>query len=197
MSTIIAQEFQINHSKASSPSEEQIAWFALSAPYRNEKRAKSYLESKGIETFLPMRYEIVKNRYGGKTKELVPAVSNLLFARTTKSMLQQVKAGVKYLQYKVKPEGNKNTPIIVPEDQMEQFMTVCKNNNEQLLYFTSDEIDLKEGARVRVIGGEFDGLEGCFVKIKGKRNKRIVVHLPDLVSVALTEIEDGLIEVVK
>ena len=131
----VAQKFQINHSNAPSPREDQVVWFALSAPYRNERRAKSYLESKGIETFLPMRYEIVKNRYGGKTKELVPAVSNLLFARTTKSMLQQVKTGIKYLQYKVKPEGNKNTPIIVPNNQMEQFMNVCKNNYKWFCYY--------------------------------------------------------------
>ena len=144
-----------------------------------------------------MRYEIVKNRYGGKSKELVPAVSNLLFAYSTQEELQQVKTGVKYLQYKVRPERGKNVPIIVPDNQMEQFITICKNYNEQLSYFTAEEIDLKAGQRIKVIGGEFDGLEGYFVKIKGKRNKRIVVHLPDLVSVALTEINDGLIEAIQ
>ena len=193
----MTQNGQINHSDISYQNKEQMAWFALSAPYRNEKRAKFLLESKGIKTFLPMRYEIIKNKYGGKSKELVPAVSNLLFAYSTQEKLQQVKTGVKYIQYKVKPEGGKNVPIIVPENQMEQFITVCKDYNEQLLYFTSEEIDIKAGQHIKVIGGEFDGLEGYFVKIKGKRNKRVVVHLPDIVSVALTEIKNGLIKVIK
>ena len=193
----MVQDNQIAHNDIPDFDTEQMSWFALSAPYRNEKRAKCLLESKGIKTFLPMRYEIVKNRYGGKSKELVPAVSNLLFAYSTQEGLQQVKTGVKYLQYKVRPERGKNVPIIVPDNQMEQFITICKNYNEQLSYFTAEEIDLKAGQRIKVIGGEFDGLEGYFVKIKGKRNKRIVVHLPDLVSVALTEINDGLIEAIQ
>lgn len=176
---------------------DKVAWFALSAPYRNEKRAKSLLEENGIETFLPMRYEIVTNKYGGKRKELRPAISNLLFARTTHKIIQQVKTGVKFLQYKVKPEGARNVPIIVPDKDMEQFIAVCKAHYEELIYYTPDEVNLQEGQAIRIIGGEFDGVEGYFVKIKGKRNKRVVVHLPGLVSVALTEISDGLIEVIK
>ena len=175
--------------------DECVAWFAMSAPYRNEKRAESLLQKNGIESFLPMRYEIVTNRYGGKSRKLVPAISNLIFAHSTRSKIQEVKVGVKYLQFKVKPENGKNTPIIVPDQQMEQFMRVCKTLNDRLTYLTPEEVNLAEGQRVKVIGGEFDGIEGTFVKIKGRRQRRIIVIIPDIAAVATTEISDGMIEV--
>ena len=175
--------------------DECVAWFAMSAPYRNEKKAEALLQQEGIESFLPMRYEIITNRYGGKSRKLVPAISNLIFAHTTRSKIQEVKCGVKYLQYKVKPENGKFTPIIVPDQQMEQFMRVCKTLNDQLTYLSPEEVNLTEGQRVKVIGGEFDGIEGTFVKIKGRRQRRIIVIIPDIAAVATTEISDGLIEV--
>ena len=74
-------------------------------------------------------------------------------------------------------------------------MRVCKTLSDQLIYLTPEEVNLTEGQRVKVIGGEFDGIEGTFVKIKGRRQRRIIVIIPDIAAVATTEISDGLIEV--
>ena len=181
----------------SKKSNETIVWYAMSAPYRNEKRAKNLLEDNGIETFLPMRYEIINNKLGGKIRKLVPAISNLIFAHTTHSKIQEVKRGVKYLQYKVRPENGKNIPIIVPDEQMSQFITVCNTHNEQLIYLKPEEVNLAKGQRVKVIGGQFDGVEGSFVQVKGKRQRRVIVIIPDIAAVATTEITDGMIEVLE
>lgn len=169
----------------------------MSAPYRNEMRAKSLLESKGIECFVPMRYQIVETRTGVKSRKLLPAIHNLIFAHATKAQIQEAKSGVPYLQYRVKPEMGKNVPIVVPDEQMAHFMAACRADNESLRYLQPEEINLTRGTRVRIVGGMFDGVEGNFVKVKGIRNKRVVVSLEGLASVALTEITDGLIEVVK
>ncbi|MBQ4126394.1 MAG: UpxY family transcription antiterminator, partial [Alistipes sp.] len=134
---------------------------------------------------------------GVKSRKLSPAIHNLIFAHTTKKRIQEVKSGVHYLQYRVRPENGKNVPIIVPEDQMAQFMAVCANDNENLRYLLPSEVNLERGTKIRVVGGCFDGVEGTFVKVKGIRSKRVVVSLDGLASVALTEITDGLIEVIK
>ena len=175
----------------------ETVWFAMSATYRNEMRAKSLLESKGIECFVPMCYRIVESRTGVKSRKLLPAIHNLIFAHTTKEQIQEAKNGVHYLQYRVKREMGKNVPIVVPDEQMAHFMTACRADNETLRYLQPEEIDISRGTRIRVIGGIFDGIEGNFVKVKGIRNKRVVVSLEGLASIALTEITDGLIEVVK
>ena len=172
-------------------------WFAMSAPYCNEMRAKTLLESKNIECFVPMCYKIVESRLGAKSRKLVPAIHNMIFAHTTKERIQEVKSGVRYLQYRVKPEKGKNVPIVVPDEQMAHFMAVCNSGNENLKYLLPSEVNLERGTRIKVVGGFFDGIEGRFVKVKGIRNKRVVVSIDGLASVALAEITDGLIEVVK
>lgn len=175
----------------------QPVWFAMSAPYCNEMRAKALLESKDIECFVPMCYKIVESRMGAKSRKLAPAIHNLIFAHTTKARIQEVKAGVRYLQYRVKPENGKNVPIVVPDEQMAHFMAVCNSQSESLRYMLPSEVNLAQGTRIKVIGGAFDGLEGHFVKVKGIRSKRVVVSLDGLASVVMAEIADGLIEAIK
>lgn len=176
---------------------QEVKWFAMSAPYRREMIARELLDKKGIENFIPMRYAVVSNRAGHKVRRLVPAIHNLIFAHTTRATLQAVKQGVNCLQYRTRPEGGRNIPIVVPDAQMEQFITLCENHCEELRYLQPDEIDLQKGTWVRILGGRFDGIEGRFVKVKGIRNRRVVVEIEGLAAVALTEIEPDLIEVIE
>lgn len=177
--------------------QEDSVWFALSAPYRSEMKAKTLLEKNDIQCFIPMQYKLVENRSGKKQKKLLPIISNLVFAKTYKQKLQEVKNGVPYLQYRTVTEENKNIPIIVPEDQMNNFMAVCNTYSEELIYLFPDEVNLKKGTKVRIIGGCFDGVEGIFIKVKGTRKKRVVVLIQGVAAVATTEISDDLIEVLK
>lgn len=174
---------------------ECVEWFALSAPYRNELKAKSFLDERGVENYLPMQYKIITNKSGKKERKLVPIISNLLFARTTRSYLQDIKTGIHYLQYRTRIENGRNVPIVVPDYQMDQFIKVCETHNDKLLYLAPDEIDLAKGTLVRVVGGPFDGIEGVFVKVKGVRSRRVVVQIEG-VAVATAEIEPQYIEVV-
>ena len=169
-------------------------WFAMSAPYRRELKAKSFLEGKHIECYVPMTKTVVTKRNGLKKSELVPAIHNLIFVHTSKERIKELKRGVDFLQYRTQPVNGKNTPIIVPDKQMEQFITITEAHKEHITYLTPDEIDLKAGTRVRIHGGSFDGIEGTFVKIKGKRNKVVVVSLEGVAAISLAEVSPDLIE---
>jgi transcription antitermination factor NusG len=72
--------------------------------------------------------------------------------------------------------------IIIPEDQMRNFIAVAGNDEEEVIYFSNDEVNLRKGVKVRITGGIFAGVEGIFMRIKG--NKRLVVSIPQLFSVA-------------
>lgn len=174
---------------------EEPAWFAMSATFGRELKAKTFLESKQVKCFVPMRYEIVKDKTQGKIRKLVPAINNLIFVYTTKERIQALKSVAGYLQYLTKPVGGKNIPIIVPEYQMQQFMTVCDTYNENLIYLSLDEINLKEGTPVRIIGSVFDGVEGTFVKVNKSRKKSVVVMIQGLTAVMIAEFEDGYLQV--
>ena len=83
----------------------------------------------------------------------------------------------------------------VPDGQMNDFIKVAGSYAEDLVYYSPDELDLKKGTRVRVHGGTFDGVEGTLLKVKGKRNKRVVICIKDVTAISVAEFEPELLEI--
>lgn len=181
--------------KSAENASQELLWFAMSATFGRELKAKTFLENNQVECFVPMRYEVVKDRRKQKTRKLVPAINNLIFVHTTKERIQSLKSGVEYLQYHTKPVCGRNVPITVPEDQMQQFIAVCNTYNEKLVYLAPEEIMLTEGTPVRVVGGTFDGVEGTFIRVEKGKRKQVVVLVEGIAAVALAKIADGFIQV--
>lgn len=173
---------------------EPVCWYAMSVPYNRVLKVKDMLDSERIECFVPMRYEVRTVR-GHKTRLYVPAVSNLLFVHTTDSRLKMFKQTTTFLQYLVRRVDGVSRKIVVPDAQMEQFIRVSRTDDERLTYLKPEEINLSKGTRVRILGGAFDGVEGIFVKVKGKRNRRVVVLIDHVSAIAVSEISPDLIEV--
>ena len=174
---------------------EPIEWFAMSATFGRALKAKVFLESHSVRCFIPMKYEVFSDGNHGKKRQLVPAISNLLFVNTTRSCIQSLKTGLSYLQYLTRPDGTRRIPIVVPDCQMEQFISVCNTCNEKLVYLNPEEINLEKGTPVQIIGGAFDGVEGTFVKVEGFRNRRVVVSVPGITAVVVADITNGCIKV--
>ena len=96
-----------------------------------------------------------------------------------------------------RPDGTRRIPIVVPDRQMEQFISVCNTCNEKLVYLSPEEINLEKGTPVQIIGGIFDGVEGTFVKVEGLRNRRVVVSVPGITAVVIADITNGCIKVLE
>ena len=174
---------------------DSLSWFAMSATFGRELKAKAYLEERGLSCFVPMKYDIVTDRCRCKSKQLVSAIHNLLFVHATRERIQELKRGLDYLQYLTHNVDGRNVPIVVPEEQMQQFIAVCNTYDDNLVYLSPDEINLAEGTPVRIIGSVFDGVEGTFVKVKKKRKKRVVVLVRGIAAVMLAEFTDGYLQV--
>ncbi len=176
--------------------EDEILWYAMRVPYRNELKVQDRLQDKGIEVFIPTKRKLIKRR--GKTiYELTPAINNLIFVHSKLCIIKELKKEILNLQYLVNKENGQSTPITVRDNEMQQFIKASKNVNEEAIYLTPEEINIAKGTKVRIIGGNFDGIEGVFVKVKGKRSKRVVVMLDKLLAVAMAEVEPDYIEVIK
>ena len=78
---------------------------------------------------------------------------------------------------------------------MANFIKAAGHYEEDLTYYSPDEIQLEKGTRVRVIGGVFNGVEGTLMKVKGKRSKRVVISVDGVVALSVAEIEPELIQV--
>ena len=176
------------------PAANAAVWHAMRATYRREDVAVQLLESEGMGCFLPMQYREVVC-HGRKVRRLVPVVRNLLFVHAVPSRLQQLKSTVTYLQYITDTRSHEK--IIVPDIQMQRFIAVAGTYSDQLLYFQPGELNLSKGTKVRITGGEFAGYEGTFLKVKGARDRRVVIAVEGVIAVALATVHPDLIEVIK
>lgn len=173
--------------------DEEKHWFAMRVTYSREVKMKEILEERGIECFIPMRYE-TKVIHGKKAKILKPVIHNLLFAHATKTKIQEVKKYYEYLQYMINREHQK---IIVPDTQMQTFIAVAGTYDDQLIWVNPEDLNLKKGTRVRITAGDFAGQEGTFVKVKGARDKRVVIAIQGVIAVAMATLHPSLIEVIQ
>ena len=192
----IHQQVQPEQQTHTVKNDDSLVWFAMSAPYRRELIAKEYLDKKGVECFVPMKEALVERRCGTKSRRMVPAIHNLIFVHTTRERIRTLKQGVNFLQYHTRPLNGKNVPIIVPDTQMQQFIAITNAGNDSITYLRPEEVDITQGTKVRVHGGVFDGTEGFFVKVQGKRSRRVVMLIEGITAVALTEISTDFIEII-
>ena len=144
-----------------------IKWFAAKTKFSAEKKIKQFLERLGIEHYIPFRTVIKEKDYN-----------------TCLSLVNEYKLSMNYLL-------NLETRqlLVVPDKQMQDFMF--------LLDFSEDAVqvlneNLRQGDRVRVIKGEFAGIEGELIRIKG--HKRVVVRLEGAFSLATTYIPGSYLE---
>ncbi len=189
---------------------EQSQWFVLKTLVGTEMKVKGFLDGweKPIENFIPMKYEITKVR-GRNQRVLVPAVSSLVFVRSQKKILEDFKYNIltfhktpTYFLTETKEvfidnqPRTKNVLAIVPDKQMESFIKIATQYSQNIRYYKPEEVNLVKGMKVRIIGGVFDGVEGCVAKTPKKRKKTIVVQIPGF-CVATPSITPDLIEVIK
>lgn len=143
---------------------EKIVWYAMRATYRRELAVKKILDELSIESFIPMRYEIIVEK-GRKKKRLVPIIHNLIFVHATLSVVKEV-------------------TIIVPDNQMLPFITITQTYDEKLLFIQPQNVNLVKGEKVRICGGALNGCEGQFIKVQGRKAKHFVVSIQNIISVA-------------
>ncbi len=85
--------------------------------------------------------------------------------------------------------------MIVPDKQMESFIQVAKHYEQDIRYFSPDDLSLSQGDTVRICGGPFDGAIGTLTRIKGQRDKRVFVKIENIATVVTAALEPEYIEV--
>ena len=56
-------------------------------------------------------------------------------------------------------------------------------------------IDIRKGTHICIYGGKFNGVKGVFMRVKGKRRRRVVVMLEGIMGISV-EVHPDLIEVI-
>lgn len=173
-------------------------WYALRATYGQSGKANDYLVSQGVETYYPTikAFVMVKNKRKKVTKSYL---LNILFAYGTENELKSYvydNVNLPYLRfyYGRKTVGRNvlHTPLIVPQKQLDDLRTVLTDQSGDLVIVPDDERKFDKGAKVRVIGGPFKGIEGNVARYCGEQRVAIVVD--GLLTIATTYIPSAYLE---
>ncbi len=134
----------------------QNPWFAIQTRYRFENKVAAQLQSKGIETFLPVLNEI--HRWSDRQKTVsLPLFSGYAFVRLQSSASSRVNV----LQTEgvigfVNVKGNASP---IPSRQIDDLRRLLAEKVPCAL-----RAFLRVGQRVRIKGGCLDGLQGILAE---------------------------------
>ena len=146
-------------------------WFPMRVTYQREMKVKAELDRLGIECFIPMKYRIAERRGGTNTnltddtnirRELVPAINNLIFVRSTQERISGLKVSnevLEPLRYMMDRTASREHAIMTVGDrEMENFMRVASRTDDSVMFLDEETVVGKEGKRVEIMGGAFEGV---------------------------------------
>ena len=171
------------------PSENK-QWFVLRVSYGRIIKAKAFVEAKGFECYVPMRYKEVK-KHDKKRIITEPLLPSFLFVHVTAEQVETLIHDNKvvtndsrallsyYFDHTIhlQDNPNRNPPLIIRDEAMNNFIRLTSIKNHHIIPVTSNNIQLKLGDNIVVTEGEFKGIHGRVARIA--EQQRVVVELFD------------------
>ena len=153
------------------PRQNDLHWYAVRTRSRHEKIATQQLNTRGIETYLPI--VIQTHRWSDRKKQVeVPLFSGYTFVRLAYASNEQ---RIQVLQTHgiAGFVGVQRTGVPIPDHQIEDIRTLLGNK-----VAVQEHSFLKVGQRVRIRGGSLDGVEGILVSHDA--GKKLVISLESI-----------------
>ena len=181
-------------------------WYVLVVAYRTEQKMQAKLRELGkLEAVVPMRRTRRRDAQGKFRYDEKVAINNYIFVHTTYNRLSNLKKEYPFdlefslLHRDVYEEGERigRAPVVVPRDQMLNFIAVAGNQKERVQFIDIEKVNWETGQRVRVIGGPFVGVEGIYLRTTKKHERRVVVKLEGIAAVATTALPSVLVEAIE
>ena len=163
-------------------------WFVLRVSYGRIIKAKAFVEAKGFECYVPMRYKEVK-KHDKKRIITEPLLSSFLFVHATteqvETLLYEIKVSTNeirnllsyYFDHTSQRQDNpdRNPPLTIRDEAMDNFIRLTSIKNPHIIPVTTEIIQYKLGDMVIVTDGEFKNIHGRVARIAGQQ--RVVVEL--------------------
>ena len=163
-------------------------WFVLRVSYGRILKAQTYIEGKGIDCYVPLRYKQII-RQGKKSIVTEPLLPSFLFVRATCFEVEALCRNSKVSDSRAllsfyydhtsfrEDAPDKNPPLTISDSAMDNFIRLTSIKNPHVIPVTSENIKYKLGDEVVIIEGEFMGIHGRVARIAGQQ--RVVVELFD------------------
>ncbi len=168
-------------------------WYALRVTYAREMKVKRYLDACDIKSYIPMRME-ERVFFGKRRKRLVPIIHNLIFVHIGDERMKEIKS-IPDLPIRYIMDKESKRPIVIPDKQMNDFISVAQSDNEHVEFISPNAIAVKQGDRVRVTGGAFQGIEGEYIRYKG--HSKVAISIQGVLSVVTAYVPLRYIEIIE
>ncbi len=172
----------------------ETRWFVMHVS-RVWRQAEKWLENPetGLEHYIPRQLRPVT--INGRTRlQKVWAIPGYLFIHASQREIIEFKKLHNQITFVSWIAPDRPTRYLMVDDaQMADFIRVSSSGQLGLTYLAPDQYDLRAGQRVRIIGGPFDGVCGHFIRLKGKRNRRMLVAIDNFYGISI-EISPALLQ---
>ena len=163
-------------------------WFVLRVSYGRIDKAKTFVEAKGFECYVPLQYKEVRKQ-GKKRIITEPLLPSFIFVHATaeqvEALLHDNKVATNesspllsyYFDHTIHLQNNpdRNPPLTICNEAMNNFINLTSLKNPHIIPSTSNNIQFKLGDNVVVTEGEFKGIHGRVARIAGQQ--RVIVEL--------------------
>ena len=165
-------------------------WFVLRVSYGRIIKATAFVETKGFECYVPMRYKEVRKQ-GKKRIITEPLLPSFLFVHATaeqvETLLYEIKVSTNesrnllsyYFDHTSQRQDNpdRNPPLTICDEAMNNFIRLTSIKNPHIIPVTTEIIQYKLGDIVIVTEGDFKDIHGRVARIAGQQ--RVIVELFD------------------
>lgn len=165
-------------------------WFVLRVSYGRIDKAKTYVEAKGLECYVPLQYKEVRKQ-GKKRIITTPFLPSFIFVHASAEQVENLLHDIKivanesrallsyYFDHTIHRQDHPdlNPPLIIRDEAMNNFIRLTSIKNPHIIPVTSNSIQFKLGDNVVVTEGEFKGVHGRVARIAGQQ--RVIVELFD------------------
>ena len=163
-------------------------WFVLRVSYGRIDKAKTFVEAKGLECYVPLQYKEVRKQ-GKKRILTIPLLHSLIFVHASAEQIEALLHDNKvvanesrallsyYFNHTIHLQDNPNLnpPLTIRDEAMNNFIRLTSVKNPHIIPITSNSIQFKLGDNVTE--GEFKGIHGRVARIAGQQ--RVIVELFD------------------
>ena len=180
-------------------------WFVLRVSYGRIDKAKTFVEAKELECYVPLQYKEVRKQ-GKKRIITTPLLPSLIFVHASAEQVEALLHDNKvvanesrpllsyYFNHTIHRQDNpdRNPPLTIQDEAMNNFIRLTSVKNPHIIPVTSNSIQFKLGDDVVVTEGEFKGVHGRVARIAGQQ--RVVVELFDWCLVATAYVPNDAME---
>ena len=157
-------------------------WHVLRATYGREKAAYGYFVDHGVEAFYPKltTMRVVDNERRAMEESRIP---NILFVHMSEHKLKlflKESPDLSYLRFYKTPSHVANRkvlkPLIIPDRELESLRIICESESQNVLISLQNIDKFEQGQTVKVIDGEFKGVEGVVARYQGQQRVGVVIN---------------------